>query len=150
MNPKISSRQVAFQLLQQAYEQFERREFEAALQSCQAALAIYQTIEDMAGVGYTLSNIANVYREQAREFYDRALSTFHNNNVQIDDPSIAQSLTAPLQSQPGWYASDEKTRVFETDNGDPDGRIVRLESKPLMGTDNGDTDNGETDNGDTD
>lgn len=139
MNPKISSRQVAFQLLQQAYEQFELRKFEAALQSCQAALAIYQTLGDMAGVGYTLSNIANVYRAQTIEFYSQALSIFENNNVQLDDPSIAQTLTAPLQSEPGWYASTDK-EVIETDNGDTDGIIVRLESTPPVGTDNGNTD----------
>lgn len=149
MNSTTSSRQVAFQLLQQGYEQFEIGEFEAALQSCQAALAIYQTIGDMAGVGYTLSNIANVYRQQAIEYYSQALSTFENNNVQIDDPSIAQSLTAPLHSQPGWYASIDK-EIFEADNGDPDGRIVRLESQPPVTTDGGDPDNGDSDNGDLD
>lgn len=105
MNFETSASQVAFNLLQKARNKFEVKKYATALQYCHAALAIYKEIGDQAGVGYTLTNIGNIYRRQAVEFYEEALSTLTGNSIQVSE-EIAQSITFPLETQLNWYVSN--------------------------------------------
>jgi len=52
----------ADRLLQQGREQFRSNQFEAALQSWQQALIIYQQIKDRQGEGKALGNLGSTYR----------------------------------------------------------------------------------------
>ncbi|MEG4854238.1 hypothetical protein QUB10_25530 [Microcoleus sp. B5-D4] len=62
MSDDKSAIQVADELFQEAYKEVEAKNYSAALQLCQAALAIYQKIGDLSGVAYTLANIADICR----------------------------------------------------------------------------------------
>jgi tetratricopeptide (TPR) repeat protein len=70
----------ANQLLQQGNEQFNNGRQEAALQSWQKALVIYQEIHDQQGEAGTLINIGGYYAhiefEKAIIYYEKALSIF--------------------------------------------------------------------------
>lgn len=116
--------EIAFQLLQRAHEQFESLQFETALQSCQAALAIYEAIGDLVGKAYSLINIGNVYRSQAVNFYRQAQLIFNTNDVPTGEQMIAQSLADPLESELDWYASIE-------------GKVIKLQSRPPATTPGG-------------
>lgn len=105
MSAETSASQIAFNLLQKARNKFEAKKYDTALQYCQAALAIYEEIGDSVGVAYTLTNIGNIYRRQAVDSYEEALSTFTGNSIQISE-EIAQSINSPLETQLDWYASN--------------------------------------------
>jgi hypothetical protein len=62
MSTKKSASQIAIELLQEAYNKFEAKNYNVALHFCQADLAIYEKIGDRRGVVYTLTNIANICR----------------------------------------------------------------------------------------
>ncbi|OKH32371.1 hypothetical protein NIES2119_26410 [[Phormidium ambiguum] IAM M-71] len=111
MSTEKSASQVAYELLQEAYNEFEAKNYNVALQLCQAAFAIYEGIEDQVGIGCTLTNIGNIYRKQAVEFYEQALSEFKENNIQISEES-EQTRISSLNSSLAWYASD-KGNVIE-------------------------------------
>jgi tetratricopeptide (TPR) repeat protein len=51
----------ADRLLTQGFEQYQTDQFEAALQSWQQALTIYQEIQERRGEGATLGNIGAAY-----------------------------------------------------------------------------------------
>ncbi|MEG4166680.1 MULTISPECIES: tetratricopeptide repeat protein [unclassified Microcoleus] len=105
MSAETSASQIAFNLLQKARNKFEAKKYDTALQYCQAALAIYQEIGDSTGVAYTLTNIGNIYRRQAVESYQEALSTFRENSIKISE-EIAESINSPLETQLDWYGSN--------------------------------------------
>jgi CHAT domain-containing protein len=71
----------AERLLQQASQQYQTSQFQAALQSLQQALTIYQQIGDKAEEGATLGNIGLVYGglgqyANALKYYQQALVIF--------------------------------------------------------------------------
>lgn len=118
MNPETSTSQIAFNLLQKARNKFEAKKYTTAWQYCQAALAIYEEIGDRTGVAYALTNIGNIYRRQAVEFYEEARSTLTQSNIQISE-EIAQSINSLLETQLNWYASNNgNTEILEVTNPD--------------------------------
>ena len=118
MNSETSTNQIAFNLLQKARNKFEAKKYATALQYCQAALAIYEEIGDPTGVAYTVTNIGNIYRRQAVESYEEALSIFRENSIQINE-EIAQSIKSPLETQLDWYASNNgNTELLGVTNPD--------------------------------
>lgn len=116
MNSETSTNQIAFNLLQKARNKFEAKKYATVLQYCQAALAIYEEIGDPTGVAYTLTNIGNIYRKQAVESYQEALSTFREHSIQISE-EIAESINSPLETQLDWYASNNGNIEFLTPTG---------------------------------
>lgn len=69
----------AYQLLQQGFKQLETRQFEAALQSCQKALIIFQETKDRKGEGLALAIIGSIYSglenyPKAIEYYQQFLT----------------------------------------------------------------------------
>jgi tetratricopeptide (TPR) repeat protein len=113
MSTEKSTSQVAYELLQEAYNEFDANNYSAALQFCQAALAIYEGVGDQVGIGCTLTNIGNIYKKQAVEFYEQALSNFENNNIQNGEDTkqiseeITQTLNSSLETQVIWYVSEQ-------------------------------------------
>jgi CHAT domain-containing protein len=69
----------ADRLLQQGIEQFQTSQFEAALQSWQQAVIIYQQIKDRKGEGQSLGNLGLAYRSlgdyaKAIEYHQQSLA----------------------------------------------------------------------------
>ncbi|MEG4517374.1 MULTISPECIES: hypothetical protein [unclassified Microcoleus] len=62
MSDDKSASQVAEELFQEAYKEVEAKNYSAALQLCQAALAIYQKMGDLSGLAYTLATITDICR----------------------------------------------------------------------------------------
>lgn len=68
----------ANKLLNSCKKQLETSQFQAALQSCQQALTIYQSINERAGEARSLNNLGNAYGslgqyQKAIEFYQQTL-----------------------------------------------------------------------------
>ncbi|WP_242046816.1 CHAT domain-containing protein [Calothrix parietina] len=83
----------ADRLLQQGIEQFQISQFDAALQSFQEALDIYQAIKDRQGEGKSLGNLGNAYNmmgdyPKAIEYYERSLKIFQETKDR-EEKSIA-------------------------------------------------------------
>ena len=66
--------QEANRLLKQGTQQYETSQYQAALQSWQQALAIYQAIKDRNGEAYALMNLGEAYRSLSQ--YNKAIE-FH-------------------------------------------------------------------------
>ena len=97
----------ADRLLNQGIQQLQTSQYQAALQSCQQALAIYQAIKDRNGEAYALNNLGIAYFSlsqytKAIEFYQQALPIFRAvqdrngeakalNNLGIAYSSLSQS-----------------------------------------------------------
>jgi CHAT domain-containing protein/Flp pilus assembly protein TadD len=69
----------ADRLLLQGIEQYHTSQFDAARQSWQQALQLYQVIKDRQGEGAALGNLGNAYKslsnyEQASKYYQQALA----------------------------------------------------------------------------
>jgi tetratricopeptide (TPR) repeat protein len=64
----------ADKLLQQGNQQFQRSQYQAAIQSWQQALMIYQGIRDSTSESETLTNLGRVYRYLGR--YGKALESY--------------------------------------------------------------------------
>ncbi|MCG8364549.1 MAG: tetratricopeptide repeat protein, partial [Pseudanabaenales cyanobacterium] len=78
-DPTDARQTEADQLLERGEQQYGVSQFREALQSWQAALAIYRELGDRAGEGMTLKNIGNVYVNlgdypQVLEYYQQSLA----------------------------------------------------------------------------
>ncbi|MEG4005451.1 tetratricopeptide repeat protein [Microcoleus sp. Pol11C1] len=62
MSDEKSASQVADELVEKAHKKFQNKNYTAALQLCQAALAIYEGIGNPVGIESTLINIGQIFR----------------------------------------------------------------------------------------
>ncbi|MBH8562823.1 CHAT domain-containing protein [Nostoc sp. CENA67] len=94
----------ADQLLQQGNEQVNTSQFEAALQSFQKALIIFQNIKDRKGELYVLGNIGNVYHSlsnypKAIEYHQRSLAIAREIKNQQSEGYALSNLGIAYHSQ---------------------------------------------------
>lgn len=119
MSDEKSASQVAIELLQEAYEEVEAKNYSAALQRCQAALAIYQKIGDRTGVAYTLATIADICRLSLESL----LPQLEESNLPRSGESNFLLLEPNIESPPSPEISTKSLRIRiergEVDPGPP-------------------------------
>lgn len=103
MSAEKSASDVAIELLQEAYDEVEAKNYSAALQRCQAALAIYQTIGDRRAVAYTLTTIADLCRLSLESVLlgseESVLSESEESVVPESAESVLSESTDPVLSE---------------------------------------------------
>jgi tetratricopeptide (TPR) repeat protein len=87
----------AQRLIEQGYQQRQAGQFEAALQSYQQALTIYQQIKDRQGEGLALANLGNAYNNRsdfakAIEYLQQALKIVREINDRETEGRILSNL----------------------------------------------------------
>lgn len=97
---EISAKDIADQLLNQGFQQLENYDFEAALKSCQAALAIYRDISDRLGEACALNNIGNLSHHQAVQFYSEEI--FQEFEIKAKE-TTQSNLEKTVNSEPNWF-----------------------------------------------
>lgn len=111
--------QVADELFQEAYKEVEAKNYSAALQLCQAALAIYQKIGDRTGIAYTLANIADICRLSLESL----LPELEESNLPRSGDSNFLLLEPNIESQPSPEKSTKSLKIRiergEVDPGPP-------------------------------
>src|SRR4028119_2409568 len=66
----------ADRLLEQGYQQFQTRQIEAALRSCQQALIIYREIKDRKGESLALAILGITYGHEGLQDYPKAIEYY--------------------------------------------------------------------------
>lgn len=92
------------------------RRLDAARESYQVALTIYQELGHERGAALVLSNLGSVHRdmgdlEEARACYEQALSTQQKQGQDDLIPVTLTNLGSVLQSQGDWSAAEEAYRA---------------------------------------
>jgi|GEM_PF-156122 len=96
----------AARLLQQGFEQFNVNQFDAALESWQQALELYQNLENAGGQGLVYWGIGRVSFQkgqysEALEHYQQALSLFRDPAVQAAYPENSRSFEGAVLNNIG-------------------------------------------------
>lgn len=93
------AKDIAEQLLERGRQEIENNKLEAALESCQAALAIYQDIKDRFGEACTFNNLGNLYQEQAVISYSEEILKEFDNTQEKASSDLENSVI----SKPNWF-----------------------------------------------
>ncbi|MCT7981305.1 tetratricopeptide repeat protein, partial [Laspinema olomoucense] len=76
--PRLETKLVADALLQQGFQQYQQSQYPQAWESLQQSLALYQEIEDKAGIASSLGQLGSVQRnrgnwDEAERLYQQSL-----------------------------------------------------------------------------
>lgn len=94
-----SAKDIAKQLLERGRQEIENNKLEAALESCQATLAIYRDLKDRFGEAVSLNNLGNLYQEQAVISYSEKIVKEFDNTQEKASSNLENSVI----SKPNWF-----------------------------------------------
>lgn len=109
---------IAESLLEQSLEQSRNSQLETALESCRAALAIYQYLSDRFGEACALNNLGNLYQDRAVISYSQEIFKDFDNSQEKTQSNLEKS----VNSKPNWFVPGIKGNISiysSSKEGDP-------------------------------